>query len=458
MNKTEHFGLDFATFARLVDNLHDEIIIYDNDYRMLYVNKACERHYGFTQEEMIGLPFWDVIRKHRAWDRPALPAVYKHRCPVKQEQKTYLGLDVLTIAVPILDDQGQVEYVLLSIRDDAHEGQIPRLAELTEGQAGGEEDRSDDLIYRSRAMDTVMKSARKVADLSAPCLLLGESGSGKSLLAKFIHGNSRRADKPFVVVNCAAIPEQLFESELFGHVRGAFSGATHAREGLIAEANGGTLFLDEISELPLPMQAKLLYVVQEMEYRPVGSSHTVAADVRILAASNRNLERMARTGAFRLDLYFRLNVFDIVIPPLRERREDFEPLLDLFLQRFTTLHGKTMNVSAGARALLSQHSWPGNVRELAHLVERLVVTVEDKVISRCHLPTSIYETRSQGVTATPKGSLDDILAGMERTLVLEAHARYGSTRKVAAALGISQSRASRLIRKHTGASESQMNQ
>ncbi len=454
MIKTDHFGLDFATFARLMDNLHDEVIIYDNDYRMLYVNKACERHYGFTQEEMIGLPFWEVIHKHRAWDRPALPAVYEHKCPVKQEQKTYLGLDVLTIAVPLLDDSGEVEYVLLSIRDNTHEGQIVRLDDLTNNPDPLDDVRPDDLIYRSGPMEAVMASARKVSNLSAPCLLLGESGSGKSLLAKYIHGHSRRADKPFVVVNCAAIPEQLFESELFGHVRGAFSGAIHARGGLIAKAKGGTLFLDEISELPLPMQAKLLHVVQEMEYRPVGSSQTIPADVRILAASNRNLERMANTGAFRLDLYFRLNVFDIVIPPLRARTADFVPLLCQFLHRFGKLHGKGKRVSEEAQTLLSQHSWPGNVRELAHLVERLVVTVEDEVITRAHLPTSIYESRSQATTAAPEGSLDDTLAAMERTLVLEAQAKHGSTRKVAAALGVSQSRASRLIRKHMGCPES----
>jgi len=454
MQKIEHFGLDFTTFARLIDNLHDEIIIYDNNYRMLYVNKACERHYGFTQEEVVGLPFWEIIRKHRAWNRPALPAVYKYKRPIKQEQKTYLGLDILTIAVPILDEEGEVEYVVLSIRDNVHEKQIPRLDELTTEKHISEEARPNDLIYHSKLMENVMESARKVADLSAPCLLLGESGSGKSLLAKYIHVNSKRADKPFVVVNCAAIPQQLFESELFGHVRGAFSGATHARGGLFAKAEGGILFLDEISELPLPMQAKLLHAVQEMEYRPVGSSQTVEADVRILAASNRNLERMASTGAFRQDLYFRLNVFDITIPPLRDRKDDFLPLLFYFLNHFCKQHGKGKRLSTKAQDLLSQHSWPGNVRELAHLVERLVVTVEDELITKDHLPTSIYETRAQAITGTPTGSLDETMATMERKLVLNAQALHGSTRKIAVALGISQSRASRLIRKYTQKIES----
>lgn len=459
MTKTEHFGLDFKTFARLIDNLHDEIIIYDNNYRMLYVNKACERHYGFTQEEMVGLPFWDIIHKHRSWNRPALPAVYKYKRPVKQEQKTYLGLDVLTIAVPLLDGEGEVEYVLLSIRDNFHEGKIPRLDELTTEQNILEDSRPDDLIYRSRLMEKVMESARKVANLSAPCLLLGESGCGKSLLAKYIHANSNRCDKPLVVVNCAAIPEQLFESELFGHVLGAFSGATSTRGGLFAKAEGGTLFLDEISELPLPMQAKLLHVVQEMEYRPVGSSQVVKADVRILAASNRNLERMASSGAFRQDLFFRLNVFDIIIPPLRNRRDDIFPLLYYFLNHFCKQHGQGKRLSSEAKNLLCQHSWPGNVRELAHLVERLVITVEEEEIAGDHLPSTIYETMAQPmVDVMTTGSLDEVMAAMERKLVLDAQSIHGSTRKVADALGISQSRASRLLRKYTKPIESQMTQ
>ncbi len=455
MTKTEHFGLDFTTFARLIDNLHDEIIIYDNNYRMLYVNKACERHYGFTQEEMVGLPFWDIIHKHRSWNRPVLPAVYEYKRPVKQEQKTYLGLDVLTIAVPLLDGDGEVEYVLLSIRDNFHEGKIPRLDELTTEQNILENSRPDDLICRSRLMEKVMESARKVANLSAPCLLLGESGCGKSLLAKYIHANSNRCDKPLVVVNCAAIPEQLFESELFGHVLGAFSGATSTRGGLFAKAEGGTLFLDEISELPLPMQAKLLHVVQEMEYRPVGSSQVVKANVRILAASNRNLERMASSGAFRQDLFFRLNVFDIIIPPLRNRRDDIFPLLYYFLNRFCKQHGQGKRLSSEAKKLLCQHSWPGNVRELAHLVERLVITVEEEEITGEHLPSTIYETIAQPmVDVMTTGSLDEVMGAMERKLVLDAQSIHGSTRKVADALGISQSRASRLLRKYTKSIES----
>lgn len=454
MAKTEHFGLDFEIFARLIDNLYDEVIIYDKNYRMLYVNKACERHYGFTQEEMVGLPFWDVVEKYAGWDRPALPAIYEHKRPIKQQQKTFLGLEVLTIGVPILDAKGEIEYVVLSVRDNVHKGQIPSLDDLNNTPMVGEVSRPEDLIYHSQAMENVIQSARKVASLSAPCLLLGESGCGKSLLAKFIHASSVRKDGPFVVVNCAAIPEQLFESELFGHVKGAFSGATTARGGLFAKAKGGTLFLDEISELPLPMQAKLLHVVQEMEYRPVGSSTTVKADVRILTASNRNLERMVFDRAFRQDLFFRLNVFDITIPPLRERREDLIPLIFYFLNRYGEKYGEVKHLSPEALTTLSQHHWPGNVRELAHLVERLVVTTEGKTITVDHLPTTIYQNTSTLPVIISHGSLEATMEAVERKIILDAKAAHGSSRNVAKALGISQSRATRLIRKYGSNPES----
>ena len=350
--------------------------------------------------------------------------------------------------MPVFDADGKIEYVILSIRDNFHKGQIPSLDELESAPTMVEASRPEDLIYHSAVMENVIQSARKVANLSAPCLLLGESGCGKSLLAKFIHSNSTRKEGPFVVVNCAAIPEQLFESELFGHVKGAFSGAVNVRGGLFAKAKGGTLFLDEISELPLPMQAKLLHAVQEMEYRPVGSSTTVKAEVRILAASNRNLERMAIDGAFRQDLFFRLNVFDITIPPLRDRREDLIPLIHYFLNHYGKKHGSGKHLSPEVQSILIQHQWPGNVRELAHLVERLIVTADSETITVDHLPTTIYRTAHISDEASP-GSLDAALEAMQRKIILETKTALGSSRKVADALGISQSRATRLIRKYS---------
>lgn len=459
MNTIKHFGLDFDTFVNIIDNLHDEIIIYDNNYKMLYVNKACERHYGFTPDRMLGLSFDDTVNTYGGWNKPLLPAFYEHKRPFKQVQQTFLGLDVLTIGVPILNTNGDVEYVALSIRDDFHEGQIPSFDEF-ETNAIATTKRPEHIIYRSKAMQEVILCAQRFASLDAPCLLLGESGCGKSLLAKYIHSHSPRANKPFVVVNCAAIPEQLFESEFFGHVKGAFSGALEARGGLISKAEGGTLFLDEISELPLAMQTKLLHVVQEMEYRSVGSSTTVKADVRFLAASNRDLDLMAHDGAFRQDLLFRLNVFDIVIPPIRERSDDIEPLLFHFLNYYNKKHKTAKSLNKEVQNVFYRYAWPGNTRELAHIIERLVVTTDRDSIGIENLPSALYQSNSSSTRPCPPsdthayGSLDATLEATERKLILDAFMAYGSSRKVAAALDISQSRATRLIRKYLAQGES----
>nr|WP_147821180.1 sigma 54-interacting transcriptional regulator [Salidesulfovibrio onnuriiensis] len=296
-------------------------------------------------------------------------------------------------------------------------------------------------------MQEVIGLAHQVSTLVSPCLLLGESGSGKSLLAKYIHSNSPRRANPFVVVNCASIPEQLFESELFGHKRGAFTGANSDKQGLFAKAEGGTLFLDEISELPLMMQAKLLHVVQEREYRPVGGTKTLKTDVKLLAATNRNLFSMVQSGAFREDLYYRLNVFEIVLPSLRNRLEDLVPLIYYFLNYYGKLYGRSKRMGDDALKVMQRYDWRGNVRELSHVIERLVVTVEEEEIRTTHLPSSVYEINlcERGQAAS---SLDKALENVERKMILGAYEKLKSTRKIAKALNISQSRASRLLRKY----------
>ncbi|SIN74896.1 sigma-54 interaction domain-containing protein [Halodesulfovibrio marinisediminis] len=445
--KKTHFGLDFATFTRIIDELHDEIIVYDNDYKIVYVNKACQRHYGYTQQEMIGKHFSHFVGDHGCWDCSVLPTVYKLKKPVKEQQVTHLGVDIFTIATPLFDEKGNVEFVPMSVRDDFHEAHIQRLSDIKNTYESPREKLRENLVFRSESMKRLIALADQVSDLVSPCLLLGESGCGKSLLAKYIHENSPRRDKPFVVVNCASIPPSLFESELFGHKKGAFTGATTDKMGLFAKAEGGTLFLDEISELPLLMQAKLLHVVQEKEYRPVGGTTSVKADVKLLAATNRNLFSMVQGGAFREDLYYRLNVFELVLPSLRNRMEDLLPLANYFLNHFGKVYGRTKRFSQDAIDIMMRYDWRGNVRELSHTIERLMVITEGEVIEPRHLPSSVYEINlcERGQTSN---SLDRALENVERKMLLGAYEKLQSTRKVAAALNISQSRASRLLRKY----------
>ncbi|VFQ43091.1 sigma-54 interaction domain-containing protein [Desulfoluna butyratoxydans] len=451
MEKSDHFGLSFSTFARLIDNLHDEIIIYDRSFRIVYINKACIRHYGYTQEEMIGQTIWDFIDDgDTCWNLSTLPYVCELNQPLRQKQKTYIGSDIHTIAIPLHDDTGAIDYVVMSVRDDIEQSDINRLVDVLNIVENPPERYEKGLIYRSEAMRSVVQLAQQVASLNAPCLILGESGCGKSLIAQYIHNHGDRRDAPFVNINCASIQASLFESELFGHKKGAFTGADTDKEGLIAKAEGGTLFLDEISELPFPLQAKLLHVVQEREYRKVGSPHPQKADVRILTATNRNLPEMVKNKAFREDLYYRLNVFEMVLPPLRTRSEDIAPLTYHFLNEFGKRHNREKRISEAALQVMKSCPWRGNVRELAHTIERLVVTVDEGVIDTAHLPRHLYRIVPATSLDNTWGTLDEAVEALEKRIVSDAFKKEKSSRKVAQALGISQTRASRLIRKHLG--------
>lgn len=257
------------------------------------------------------------------------------------------------------------------------------------------------MIGRSQAMQEVYHLVSVVSKSDATVLLLGETGTGKSLIADAIHRTSRRRDKSMVKVNCAAIPANLIESELFGHERGSFTGAFERRIGKFELANNGTLFLDEIGEMTLEMQVKLLRVLQDREIERIGGRNSIKIDVRIVAATNRNLEEEVRAGRFRADLYYRLNVFPILLPPLRERMEDIRPLTEFFLSRYSRRMGRAMELSPSAIDELSQYSWPGNVRELEHLIERSVLLATEDILTHIQLPatrTASDRAESIGVT------------------------------------------------------------
>ena len=448
--------LDFETFVELIDRLYDEILIYDNNYKLLYVNRACERHYGFTREEMLSMPFHDAVNQYKAWSNSVLPLVYRHKCAVKQQQETYLGYHTLLVAEPVFGADGELRYVIMSNRDQYGEIRIPSSRDLEYAQ-GSCCFLTDEGSFQGPRSETVRDLALKMARVTVPCLLLGESGTGKTFLAKYIHLHSPRAQKPFVVVSCPSIPRELIESELFGHVKGAFSGAVAGHEGLFSQAQGGTLLLDEISELPPAMQAKLLHVLQEKEFRPVGASRVVAADVRVLAASNRDLERMVEHGLFRQDLFFRLNVFDITLPPLRERGEEIEYFIHHFLGRYNRAYGKTLDISDAAMDLLRRYRWPGNIRELKNMVERMAILAEEGSIEPCHLPPSFFNAAGTGPTSAPEAAAHPVprrSVAVDKDLLLAVYQQHKSSRKVAQALGISQSTASRLIRRYITAKDS----
>ncbi len=299
--------------------------------------------------------------------------------------------------------------------------------------------RFDSMVARSGVMHRVFEVVEKVAGARTTVLITGESGVGKELVARAVHAHSPRASGPFVPVNCGAIPEGLIESELFGHAKGAFTGAQGAKQGLFHAAQDGTLFLDEIGELPLSLQVKLLRAIQERRIRPVGDNGDVEVDVRLVAATNRDLASDVRAGRFREDLYYRLNVVEIRVPALRERREDVLPLADHFLRRFAAEHGRPVpRLSADAKRRLSEYWFPGNVRELENLIERAVTLSNGEEVTVDALPPVLRATGAHALSSSgplPAGfAIEDYLAQIERELIDRAMTEARGVKKDAAAL------------------------
>lgn len=302
----------------------------------------------------------------------------------------------------------------------------------------GEAGRFGSMIAESKSMQDVFMLARKVARYDTTVLITGESGTGKELVARGIHSESRRSQRPIVPVNCGGIPENLLESELFGHKKGAFTGADRDYGGLFEAAAGGTVFLDEIGDLPLALQVKLLRVLQDNEIRPVGTASSKKIDVRIIAATSKNLAEEAEKGNFREDLFYRLNVMPIHLPPLAERTEDIPLLCRFFMERYSTRFKKNIKgISSGAMSMLMEYSWPGNVRELENLIERAVILAEEQ-----ELDSGLFSSLAQAEESRQSG-IDDIISGysiktgrqaLEKVLIRKALATTGGNRTKAARL------------------------
>ncbi|HHW41699.1 MAG TPA: sigma 54-interacting transcriptional regulator [Syntrophomonadaceae bacterium] len=467
--KESPVDLDAATLKKILDNSYDEIFVLDGNGRVIYVNNACERHYGMKVSEVIGKTITELIGLGY-WHPPVTPIVHREKRRVTIEQTTYLGKKLITTVTPVFDEKGEIELTVHNARDLTQLEAVKYELEMTRHSLVNYRKKSKtdnpkrafgEIICHSKKMKELVEFAEQIACVDSTVLILGESGTGKGLFARHIHKNSRRKDGPFLALNCAAIPEDLLESELFGYSNGAFTGAERGgKKGLIELANGGTLFLDEIAELSPRLQAKILQVIQERQFIPVGGTEVKKADVRIISATNQDLPDMVEKGSFRKDLYYRLNVIEINIPPLRERPEDIIPLVYFYIEKFNKKYNVCRDVSKECLETLCRYSWPGNVRELENLIERLVVSVRDNEIKTEHLPKLFQqefktERRTGNLTVDnntfsfpPNVPFDVIMREVEKELITRAYREYGSSRKVAKALKISQTKASRLIRKY----------
>jgi transcriptional regulator with PAS, ATPase and Fis domain len=476
-----------ADALAIADSISDGIYITDRNGIVTAINKAYTEITGIKGSDIVGKHMKNVWNNMVFISDPAFVEIepedkgraldifnngkqktLKTRKPyavalmVLQEKKSISVLTtidrtnrrVLMTGTPFFDNDGNVIQVLTIIKDltelfvlrekleEAEKEKVKYLSELKNLKKDIKEKQLyKDLISKSSSMEKVIKLIEHVAKTDATILITGETGVGKEVVARTIYKNSKRANGPYIKVNCAAIPETLLESELFGYEKGAFTGAQQKEKlGLFEMANNGTILLDEIGEIPLKLQSKLLRVLQEREIKRIGGISNIKVDVRIIAATNLNLEEEVKKGNFREDLYYRLNVIPIILPPLRERKDDISLLACNFLEKFNKHYGKTKDFDITAVEALESHSWPGNVRELENSIERLVVIGDESLITRNSIISILGKEKFlDGATDTISGTLKEAVDQFERNIIEKTLKKCGSTYKAADVLGITQS-------------------
>ncbi|MGB3210398.1 MAG: sigma 54-interacting transcriptional regulator [Desulforhopalus sp.] len=383
----------------IFESSYDGIYVADGNATTLRVNKSYERITGLSRENLIGKNMESLVAD-QVFDHSVTLEVLQKKKPITLMQQVKSGKQVIVTGTPIFSENNQISFVVTNVRDISELNELKmQLDEVRKMssffyqslQEYREVDHAmQDLVVKSQAMIRVVQKAIKVAKVEASVLITGESGVGKSMLAKLIHKMSPRKEQPFVKINCGAIPQSLMESELFGYESGAFTGAlSTGKTGLIEAAHQGTVFFDEIAELKPEMQVKLLEVIEEKQFKRIGSTKSTTVDVHIIAATNQNLSEQIRDGNFREDLYYRLNVVPIFIPPLRERREDIPALAESILERIN--HSRKLNkqIEPVVLELLRQYDYPGNVRELINTIERMIILSEGESLVSTDLPSEI---------------------------------------------------------------------
>lgn len=425
----------------VIEAIHDNVAIVDRKGVMRWVSSCFERNYGVSRERIIGRTTYE-LEAERVFFPSVAALVLKTRRVVTLTETTRSGQYHIVTGVPIYGDDGDVSFVVSYSVDMRYSRRLheeyQKINALLSPQAAVGEQVFGGFMRPLAAM------LEKIAKVDTTVLITGESGVGKNVVARLVHHLSARAEGPLVEINCAGIPAPLLESELFGYEAGAFTGASHkGKEGRIALADKGTLFLDEIGELPLRLQAKLLQVIQEKRIVKLGGVKQLSIDFRLVAATNQDLEALVAKKRFRSDLFFRLNVLPLWIPPLRERREEIVPLCLGILQEMNAKYGTAKTFSEGVRRQFAAYSWPGNIRELRNVIERLVIVSSESVIGTGELPEHMFRRQP------PEGkSLPAALEALERRMVLDAYKRCGTTTGVAKALGVSQPTAARKIAKY----------
>jgi len=440
----------------VLDSALDGVFIVASDHRLVLFNRACEELYNISREDVLDKACWKLSDFQQSWSTISKRGgkISYGELGAKRERmvlthKEGRQVSVETIYTPIFDkENGEIAYVMGVIKDITELKRVEDEKELLQRELIAIrrelESKYDfsTIVGNSPQILYALKLAAKVAPQNTTVMLSGESGTGKELMAKAIHYNSLRASRPFVALNCSAFPDTLFESELFGYEKGAFTGADKAKPGKIALASGGTLFLDEVTSMSPPTQAKILRMIQEREYEPLGAVRPKSADIRIIAATNKDLGPLVKDGTFREDLYYRLFVYPITLPPLRERIGDLPTLIEVLLKKFHHAMGKKIEkISPQAMEALIRYHWPGNVRELQNVMERLVILSKEDRIELSDLPRYLVDSAAtkpvQGKSAGNLAggiSLEDSVHEVERGLILKALQKCGNNKTRAAHL------------------------
>lgn len=450
----------------IFDISYDVIYVSDGDGITLRVSSACEKLWGKKQEELVGKSVYE-LETMGIYTPSVTRIVLEKKETVSVIQRTRTGRRLMVVGTPIKDETGKIIRVVNASRDitevDRLQSELNEIRQKMEGykqeleQLKSKTLAKNQIIYQSIEMEKVISLAYRVKDVESTILIYGETGVGKEVIASYIHHSSNRADKPFITINCGAIPEGLLESELFGYEKGAFTGAVSQKRGLFELANEGTLFLDEIGEMPLNLQAKLLRVLQEQTFVRVGGTKEIKVNFRLIAATNRNLYEEMKKGKFREDLYYRLNVIPIRIPPLRERKDDIFALIQHYVQYFNEKYNLSKSISNSALKKLQQYHWPGNVRELKNIVERLIVLTEKDKIKLEDLETLIGLNEKYDFNEEERNANDVVVHNIiplkqcieeaERQLLELAKKKYDSTTEIAEVLQVNQSTVSRKMKK-----------
>jgi PAS domain S-box-containing protein len=441
----------------IIDSSFDGLYITDGEGMTLRINKAIRRMTGLGEEELLNKSMNELVETG-VLSRSASLLVLESKEPITTTLVTVTGTTLLVSATPVFDEKGEIFRVVTSVRDISELNMLKQKVEQLEGLKKHFEFQmnemkirlSEELVFKNKEMEKIVYQAMKIAEVDSTVLISGESGVGKEVIGEIIQRNSTRSKGPFVKLNCAAIPENLLESELFGYESGAFTGARReGKLGLFEVASEGTILLDEIGDIPLHLQVKLLRALQQQEIFRVGGTKSISIDVRIIAITNRDLEEMVRKGQFREDLYYRLNVVPIHVPALRERREDIPLLVRHFLDKFNRRYSLKKSISPEAIELLMTYSWPGNIRQLENLIERLVVTTSTEEIDVQHLPAYFLQNNKgesnghQPVSVNSIIPLREAVESLERQLLEKTFSVTSSCYKAARLLEVDASTVSR---------------